>query len=205
MMVFVIQCFEPEAKGLLVKCMVVVWGGTALCLISCPCYNTVRASDEKTPIEATNFSWSLQCSPPSSLQHIRFTRSCHSCIVGNGTDGSRSEKRLLPPNCWSYQTMRIPVRTVKYAAVLWQLQPFCLLLPIPKRKFSFTSKLMWWEVTFSIKPSEIMWHYYIPGYYIIRLRNTLLVNYFIFRMSLIHVSAFYRTIIRQFWHNVLRD
>jgi hypothetical protein len=64
MMVVVIQCFEPDTKGLLVKCVAVVWGVLhCVSYPACPCYITVRASDEKTPIEAANFSWS----PPLSL------------------------------------------------------------------------------------------------------------------------------------------
>jgi hypothetical protein len=29
----------------------------------------------------------------------------------NGTDGIYCEKRLLPSDCWSFQTMRVPSRT----------------------------------------------------------------------------------------------
>jgi hypothetical protein len=51
---------------------------------------------------------------PPSPEHICFTRIYSSCIVGNGTDGIYSEKRLIPYKCWSFQRMHVLPRTVKY-------------------------------------------------------------------------------------------
>jgi hypothetical protein len=195
MMVFLIQCFEPEAKGPLVKCMAVVWERTVLCLMSYPCYNTVRASDEKSPIEATNFSWSPHClflSPPSG--HTR-AQSLYSEVVI-----PVSWWMVLPEVILSGDYFRLTAghcgqcvycpRKVKYTAVLWQLWPLSRYYSQFRRENSaLLVKLMWWEVTFSIKPSEIVWHCCLPSYSGMNLLNK---NYFIVLVSSLFIFVISR-------------